>query len=141
MAERHIESMRCRFDMRVMSMGVIKMMFAKRSATALAALMMSTGLAAAAPAVVRSDLNLRSGPGTEYPVVASMPAGAQVDVGGCTGSWCAVAYGGQQGYASGSYLAMGGAPGVAAAPGVAYEDDYDDYYPYYGPSYSYYGPG
>jgi len=44
-------------------------------------------------AVVQSDLNLRGGPGTGYGVVAVMPTGARVEVLGCAGAWCRVAYG------------------------------------------------
>jgi len=49
---------------------------------------LSAGAAAAAPAVVDTGLNLRSGPGSQYPVVATMPAGATVDATQCGGGWC-----------------------------------------------------
>jgi len=115
-----------------------------------AALILSTGVAAAAPATAQSAVNLRSGPGTEYPVVGTLRAGETVDVAGCTGSWCQVSGPSGSGFASRNYLAMaGGAPsvGVAVAPGYveggyAYNDDpgygYDD--GYYGDGYGY-GPG
>jgi hypothetical protein len=90
-------------------------------------LALSATAAAAVPAVVRSDLNMRSGPGTNYAVVGSLPGGATVDVGDCTGRWCVVAYGGEQGYAARSYLDLGAA-GVPAEPA-------------YGPSYGYVEPG
>jgi uncharacterized protein YraI len=73
------------------------------------------GVGAANAAIVQSDLNLRSGPGTGYRVIATMPAGANVPVLGCAGSWCRVAFGGVEGYASANYLA-GGAPVYAAEP-------------------------
>jgi uncharacterized protein YraI len=111
-----------------------------------AALILSGSIAAAAPATVSADLNMRAGPGTEYGVVATIPAGATVDVGGCTGSWCAVSFRGESGYASASYLS-GGAPSAAVVvpgyddgPDYAYSDDYDDSYSY-GPSIGFYaGP-
>ncbi len=78
-------------------------------------LLASAGVAAAAPAVVTGDLNLRSGPGTGYRVIDTMPAGATVNVRGCSGSWCRVAWGGAVGYASASYLGLGG-PVYAAEP-------------------------
>jgi uncharacterized protein YraI len=116
-----------------------------------AALLLSAGVAAAAPASVRTDLNVRSGPGTQYPVVGSIPAGETVDVGSCTGSWCQVSFSGGSGFANRSYLAMAdGAPsvGVAVAPSYGYEDSpayaTDDYYDYgysYGPSVGFYGGG
>ena len=46
----------------------------KTLALAAGALMLSAGAASAA--VVTNDLNLRSGPGTNYQVVDTMPAGA-----------------------------------------------------------------
>ena len=72
----------------------------------------SAGMAAAA--TVSNDLNLRSGPGTGYRVVDTMPAGAYVNVLGCSGSWCRVSWQGRTGYASASYLGGGGA--YAASP-------------------------
>ena len=48
---------------------------------AAAVLLLSVGAAAAAPAVSRADLNVRSGPGTEYGVVGVIQAGETVDVG------------------------------------------------------------
>src|ERR1044072_7502039 len=104
-----------------------------------AALLLSTGAALAVPATAQNDLNVRSGPGTQYPVVGSIQGGETVDVGGCTGSWCQVSFSGGSGYASRSYLAMGGGapgPAVAAAPYVYDDGDYGDYYDYgyaYGP--------
>ncbi|HEY0440495.1 MAG TPA: SH3 domain-containing protein, partial [Xanthobacteraceae bacterium] len=105
---------------------------------------LSAGLAAAAPAVSEADLNVRAGPGTEYEVVGVIPAGSRVDVAGCTGSWCQVNFRGGRGYASASYLQVGGNVGsagvaVETAPayggGYAYEE-YDS-----GPSYGSYDPG
>lgn len=89
----------------------------------------TAGIAAAAPAIVESDLNLRAGPSTGYGVVAVMPGGASVDVLNCTGSWCRVGFGGTVGYASRSYLDVGGAAYAApvyAAPvyGPVYEEPY-----------------
>src|SRR6185436_18088337 len=90
-----------------------------------AALLLSTGAALAVPATAQTDLNVRSGPGTQYPIVGSIQGGETVDVGSCTGSWCRVSFGGGSGFASRNYLAMGGGapgPGVAVAPYV-YDDE------------------
>jgi uncharacterized protein YraI len=120
-----------------------------------AALLLSAGAAAAAPATVQSDLNVRSGPGTRYPVVGAVQGGETVDVAGCAGSWCQISFNGGTGYAKQSYLAMagGGGPGYAAVapgyadPGYAYDDTpgyaYNDYdYNDYGPSVGFYvSPG
>jgi len=112
-----------------------------------AALFVSTGAALALPATAETDLNVRSGPGTEFPVVAAIPAGQTVDVGNCAGSWCRVNFAGGAGFASRSYLSMARGPGVAVAPGYAYvpgyayDDDYDAYGYGYGPSFGFYaGP-
>ncbi|HWK98105.1 MAG TPA: SH3 domain-containing protein [Pseudolabrys sp.] len=83
-------------------------------AIAAGAFLLSGGLAAAA--TVTNDLNLRSGPGTGYRVIGTMPAGSYVDVIDCSGSWCRVNWGGAEGYASASYLAGGGSPVYAPAP-------------------------
>ena len=65
-----------------------------------AALLLSTGAALAVPATAQTDLNVRSGPGTQYPVVGSIQGGETVDAGSCTGSWCRVSFSGGTGYAS-----------------------------------------
>jgi hypothetical protein len=110
---------------------------------AAAALVLSAGAANAVPATAETSLHVRSGPGTEYEIVGTIPDGGTVDVRGCTGGWCRVAFAGGTGFASRSYLAMAGGPapsvGVAVVPGYADDDGpyYDDYYDYgygYGPS-------
>src|ERR1044072_2104563 len=104
-----------------------------------AALLLSTGAALAVPGTPQNYLNVRSEPGTQYPVVGSIQGGETVAVGSCTGSWCRVSFNGGSGFASRNYLAMGGAaagPAVAAAPYVYDDEDYG-YYDYgyaYGPS-------
>lgn len=84
----------------------------KTLALSAGAFLITAGIASAA--TVTNDLNLRSGPGTGYRVVDTMPAGAYVDVIGCSGSWCRVNWRGRVGYASASYL--GGGASYAAAP-------------------------
>jgi hypothetical protein len=112
------------------------MMFRPYTAIAAASILLgSTSLAAAALARVESDLNVRSGPGTEYRVVGVLPGGAPVDVGPCNGGWCRVNYRGISGFASASYLDFARGPAVAVAP--TYEYDYYDYG--YGPGFWDYG--
>jgi len=79
----------------------------KPLAAAASIIAMSAGVAAAGPAVSETNLNMRSGPGTDHAVVDVIPAGATVEVLDCAGTWCRVAYAGATGYASRSYLAMG----------------------------------
>ena len=52
------------------------------------------------------DLNLRAGPGTQYPILAVMPAGARVDIHGCTADyrWCDIDWRNYRGWAAGRYL-------------------------------------
>lgn len=63
-------------------------------------------LAEAAPAFSTGNVNMRSGPSTQYPAVIVIPVGSQVDIRGCMSSanWCDVAYAGYRGWVSGSYL-------------------------------------
>jgi Bacterial SH3 domain len=56
-----------------------------------AAFVASSAAAFAAPALTLSDLNMRAGPGTNSPVVITVPGGSTVDVFGCDPSgWCSV---------------------------------------------------
>jgi uncharacterized protein YraI len=104
-------------------------MFVARMTGAAALLALSTGIAAAVPAPVERTANVRAGPGTGYPVVATLRRGTVVDVEGCTGGWCVVDWSGGQGYMARSVLALGDAPpAVAVVPGPTY---------YQGPSYYY----
>lgn len=83
-------------------------MKATRSAIRLMALLgaalFTSGSALAYPAQAVQDLNLRSGPGTNYRVVDVIPGGGRVDVRSCSGSWCRVRYRGLPGFASANYL-------------------------------------
>lgn len=79
---------------------------ARRSLIALAALGATLALPAAANAYsarTTADVNLRSGPGTYYGVIYTVPYGATVEVYDCT-SWCHVVYSGYEGYIAASYL-------------------------------------
>jgi uncharacterized protein YraI len=75
---------------------------------ALAAATMSTQSAAAAQdaGYVTANLNLRAGPGSDYPVVATMTAGDGVTIYGCLSgwSWCDIDWRGNRGWAAGRYL-------------------------------------
>lgn len=90
-------------------------------------LLLSAGAAAAYPATVTGNLNMRSGPGTGYRVLDVLPPGTVVDVRGCTGSWCDIG----TGWVSASYLARGGyAPPavVTTRPTVSFYIGSDPYY-------------
>jgi len=104
-----------------------------RSVLPFAAAALMAGSAAAYPARVTTDLNLRAGPGTAYRVVDSVPGGSFVDVTRCLNNgWCLIDFNGEEGYVSGSYLSTGpriSAPRVyyTPAPDYYYDDDYYDY--------------
>lgn len=51
------------------------------------------------------NLNMRSGPGTNYSVIASIPKGTHVEMIEYGSSWSKIRYGGKEGYVSTSYLA------------------------------------
>jgi uncharacterized protein YraI len=101
---------------------------------AVGCLMGSTLAASAAPAQVTTDLNLRSGRGTEFAVLTTVPEGATVDANSCDGAWCRTSYAGRVGYVSESYLSFG----YAQAPVEVVPYDYGyGYSPWYGPNYAY----
>ncbi len=104
-------------------------------------LALSSGWAAAAPAVVLDYLNLRFGPGYDYDIAVVIPAGWIVDAGGCADGWCQVSVNGIPGYVDANYLAV-------PAPLMFWASwtypNYADYYGYYGGPYlgpDYYAQG
>jgi SH3-like domain-containing protein len=75
----------------------------------------------AAPGVVTSNVNVRSGPGTNYGVVDTVRRNQQVDVQQCQGSWCYIAKPGPDGWVSAQYLAAaGGTPVNPQQPGISF---------------------
>jgi hypothetical protein len=116
-------------------------------------------------ALAIANVNLRSGPSTDAPIVTTILGGSTVQVTGCGGEWCAVMWNGHNGYAVARNLDTGTGgprearhyrppPGYAGGPDepgppVGYAPGY---YPpppppvvvygpgYYGPG-VYYGPG
>src|SRR3954471_8811608 len=61
------------------------------SAAVLAGALLTASAANAAPGVATGDVNMRSGPGTGYSVITTIPAGAPLEIYGCS-SWCQVGY-------------------------------------------------
>ena len=107
--------------------------------------------AAAAPALATNNVNMRQGPGTNYPIILTIPGGSNVDVGGCQEQWCAVSFGGQNGYAVATSFVMGGGPPPPGGPDVPIPVAPGAPPPGYGPGYGgppavvvvpppYYGP-
>jgi len=56
--------------------------------------------------VTTTNVNLRSGPGTNFSAIRTLPVGTGIDIGDCddAGSWCAVTVEGTRGFVSGQYL-------------------------------------
>jgi uncharacterized protein YraI len=75
-------------------------------ATFLGAMLTAPGIAAAANAFTTGNVNMRAGPSTQYPRVATIPRGSTVDVYGCTAEWrwCDTSWRGIRGWVSASYL-------------------------------------
>lgn len=63
-----------------------------------------TVTASAASAYASSSVNVRSGPGTGYPVVDTLRRGERVEIDYCRGVWCAVEKSGPDGWVNANYL-------------------------------------
>jgi len=66
------------------------------------------GAAQAAPGYATANVNIRTGPDTEFPSAGVIPEGSSVDVRGCLRdeSWCDVRWGSEQGWVFSEYLAV-----------------------------------
>lgn len=73
---------------------------------ALAAAVVLPASAYAQSATTTTNLHLRTGPGGQYEIMATMPEGTAVPVLGCNeaATWCKVDYNGEEGFASAQYL-------------------------------------
>jgi peptidoglycan/xylan/chitin deacetylase (PgdA/CDA1 family) len=60
--------------------------------------------------VTTANLNLRSGPGTGYSILAVIPKGTTVSVESISGGWGKLTYAGKTGYSSMTYLTLATAP-------------------------------
>ncbi|SMQ70521.1 Peptidase inhibitor family I36 [Devosia lucknowensis] len=89
-------------------------------AVAAAAVVVFLPAAYAAPGTVTSNVNVRSGPGTNYAVVDVARSGQQVDVQQCQGSWCYISKPGPDGWVSSTYLTAGGRPVNPSNPGLSF---------------------
>jgi uncharacterized protein YraI len=128
-----------------------------RLAISATAFILISGAAQAAPAYVKSTVNLRSGAGTNNEILAKIPAGSLVDAGACAEGWCEIDWQGKKGYAIQTAIDTSGrVPGAGAPIAPAYrppvvrrrvyvEDDPPVYYvrpryyyyPYYRPYWGY----
>src|SRR5690606_21282421 len=69
---------------------------------------LSASAALAQNAYSTGNVNMRAGPGTQYPRVTTIPTGSAVDVHGCLSgwNWCDTSWRGLRGWVSGNYLQM-----------------------------------
>ncbi|WDR04064.1 SH3 domain-containing protein [Devosia algicola] len=74
------------------------------------ALIASTAGAFAATAYATTNVNVRSGPSTQYRAVDTLYRGERVDVQYCRGSWCFVQKVGRDGWVASNYLNRGRPP-------------------------------
>jgi hypothetical protein len=89
---------------------------------ALAGALIWSAAAQAAPGEATQTALMRSGPSTAYPVIARIPAGAAVDILGCS-AWCSLEYGGRDGYVRAGTVVSVAAPPVYSWPDDEYFDD------------------
>ncbi|MFD1199394.1 SH3 domain-containing protein [Brucella gallinifaecis] len=78
-----------------------------KSSIAALAFLFATG-AEASSGLATANINLRTGPGTQYPSIGRIPNGVVIGVAGCTNGygWCRVNYSGLDGWASSRYIAV-----------------------------------
>ena len=68
-------------------------------------------------ATVTEALNLRTGPGTDNPIILVLPAGASVSItGDITNGFYPLTYNGTQGYAHGDWISFGDSSGTGSMP-------------------------
>ncbi len=98
--------------------------------------------AEALAAYTTSSVNLRTGPGTGYGIVTTIPGGVGVGMGSCVPGWCQVNYAGYSGWVATVYLGDAGQPAYAPAPAYAPPPAYEPApaYAYPPPAYPYYSP-
>ena len=63
----------------------------------------------------KSGLNVRSGPGSGYSILGTLPYGTSVNVTGTSGSWSVIQYSGKTAYVFTTYLTKGGSGGSAGS--------------------------
>lgn len=91
-------------------------------AAALLGMTLAGSAMAATPAISTADVNLRAGPGTDYPVVRVVPLRAPIVSHGCLAdySWCDIGHAGARGWVAARYVAfIEGRTPVVMTPAVA----------------------
>ncbi|MEQ8699591.1 MAG: DUF1236 domain-containing protein [Roseitalea porphyridii] len=87
-------------------------------ATAVAATLAGSQAAFAFAAFSNANLNLRSGPSTHYPIIATTNHKDPLNVTGCLEdvTWCVVQWGGTEGWAAAAYIDVDETDGVKTLP-------------------------
>ena len=82
--------------------------------------MLGTVAAQAAPGYSTANVNIRTGPDTEFPSLGVIPEGDDVDIKGCLRdeSWCEVSWDGDRGWVFSEYLAFDRGGRYVALPDV-----------------------
>ncbi|WP_010657923.1 SH3 domain-containing protein [Brucella anthropi] len=77
-----------------------------------------TVTANAAPAITTGNVHLRTGPGTGYQTITTLPAGSKVNLRRCVSSWCQVRALGTTGWVSARYVSRSvtGGPTIIISP-------------------------
>ena len=72
----------------------------------LAALVAIPAIAEAAEGFATANVNMRSGPSTQYPAVTMIPVGVPLEINGCLNEtpWCDVSFYGGRGWVAGQYI-------------------------------------
>ena len=76
------------------------------AATVFGGALLSSTAALAGPGNVIGNVNMRTSPGAQYPIITTIPAGAPIQVFECE-NWCQVGFAGTYGYVSAGYIAGG----------------------------------
>lgn len=121
-------------------------MIIKKAMFGAAVSLFTASAAFAAPLTIPTDVNLRWGPGLEYPVQIVVPEGTVVDVRRCADFWCEINLGEYQGFMNRDVIGLGEtgplpvAGPFAQGPQPVFVPAFEDYY--YDDDYGYaYGPG
>lgn len=94
--------------------------------------LLSSPALARTDAFIKANVNLRAGPGTEYPILFTAPSGSAITLLSCLekAAWCEVEAKGERGWISGRYLRLSSdnrtllsAGAVAGVPTVTFNKD------------------
>ena len=103
-------------------------------------LLAGTAAASAATAYASTEVNVRAGAGTAYPVVDVLHEGERVEVDYCKGAWCAIEKPGPDGWVNANYLEAERSHSDRDDDEYDSEDDDSDFYLIYPGSHAQFWP-